>query len=49
MQGNAQSHLDLRAKVVSFMRQHPSDFEPFMEDDEAFDHYCSRMAKVIAC
>ncbi|KAK9788141.1 hypothetical protein WJX73_008434 [Symbiochloris irregularis] len=44
--GNTISYVDLRSKVVSFMLQHRADFEPFMEDEEAFDTYCARMAKV---
>ena len=28
------------------MKQHRSDFEPFMEEDEAFETYCARMARV---
>ena len=36
-----------RQDTVSFMRQHRNDFEPFMEDGEDFERYCSRMAQVI--
>ena len=35
-----------RQDTVSFMRQHRDDFEPFMEDGEDFERYCSRMAQV---
>ena len=35
-----------RQNTVSFMRQHRDDFEPYMEDGENFDRYCSRMAQV---
>ena len=33
-------------EVVDFMREHPDDFAPYMEDEEDFDSYCSRMCKV---
>lgn len=46
LQGNTSSYAELRSKVVSFMLQHRADFEPFMEDDELFETYCSRMVKV---
>lgn len=36
-----------RQNTVSFMRQHRDDFEPFMEDGEDFERYCSRMAQVM--
>lgn len=36
----------LRQRVVSFIRQHSNDFEPYMEDGETLDHYCKRMAEV---
>lgn len=49
MQGRASGHVTLRSHVVSFMRQHQEDFEPFIEDDEAFDRYCSRMEKASLC
>ena len=45
-QGQQGDHIALRQKVVSFMRQHREDFEPYMEDDEPFDAYCKRMAEV---
>lgn len=45
-QGEAGDHLALRGRIVSFMRQHPDDFAPFIEEDEAFEQYCKRMAKV---
>uniref|UniRef100_K3WW04 OTU domain-containing protein n=1 Tax=Globisporangium ultimum (strain ATCC 200006 / CBS 805.95 / DAOM BR144) TaxID=431595 RepID=K3WW04_GLOUD len=30
-------------RVVDFMELKRDDFEPFMEDEEKFDHYCKRM------
>jgi hypothetical protein len=38
--------MSYRQSTVSFMRQHRDDFEPYMEDGEDFDRYCSRMAQV---
>ena len=35
-----------RQSTVTFMRQHRDDFEPYMEDEEDFDRYCSRMSLV---
>ena len=45
LQGASGDHMQLRQKVVTFMRQHKADFEPYMEDDEGFDKYCQRMAQ----
>ena len=44
-QGESGDHFALRGRVVTFMRQHPGDFAPFIEEDEQFEHYCKRMAK----
>lgn len=35
-----------RQSTVTFMRQHRDDFKPYMEDEEDFDRYCSRMSLV---
>lgn len=48
MQGNELDHMELRKEVVDFMREHPDDFAPYIEDDEDFSSYCSRMSKVSA-
>lgn len=34
------------ARAVAYMRQRPDDFQPFIEDDEAFGDYLERMAQV---
>jgi len=46
VQGNEHGHLGLRKEVVGFISGHPEDFAPYMEDEEDFDKYCDRMAKV---
>ncbi len=33
------------SQVVDFMREHPDDFAPFIEDDESFSSYLSRMKR----
>ena len=47
LQGASGDHMGYRQNTVSFMRQHREDFEPFMEDGEDFERYCSRMAQVM--
>ena len=39
--GTPEKHKQLRKQVVSFMRNHPEDFEPFHLDDESvsFEHH----------
>lgn len=46
LQGSELDHLDLRVEAVDFMREHPDDFAPYMEDEEDFGAYCNRMSKV---
>ena len=46
MQGAQGDHLAYRQSIVTFMRQHRDDFEPYIEDEEDFDRYCSRMLLV---
>ena len=46
MQGAWGDHMAYRQCTVTFMRQHRDDFEPYMEDGEGFDRYCSRMSQV---
>ncbi|KAJ9525321.1 hypothetical protein QJQ45_020866, partial [Haematococcus lacustris] len=45
LKGDEGQHVRLRALIVDHMRQHQDDFAPFVEDDEPFDKYMSRMAK----
>ena len=45
-QGSELGHMDLRSEAVNFMREHPDDFAPYMEDEENFSSYCNRMSKV---
>ncbi len=44
--GPPADHAALRARTVAFMQAHRADFEPYLEDDEKFEHYCERMARV---
>lgn len=44
--GPPADHVALRAQCVSFMQVHREAFEPYLEDDEKFEHYCDRMARV---
>ena len=37
------SYGGLRRRIVKYMREHRDMFEPFVEDDEAFDDYIERM------
>ncbi|OQR88344.1 hypothetical protein ACHHYP_06868 [Achlya hypogyna] len=40
-----QTHFaEVRGSIVEYIKSHQEDLEPFMEDEEAFDHYCNRMA-----
>lgn len=34
---------EVRQKIVTFIEENRDDFEPFMEDEEDFDRYCSRL------
>jgi len=43
--GNSNDHLIHRTQVVSYMRQHRDDFEPFVEDDLSFDAHLSSLAE----
>jgi len=43
--GNSNDHLLHRTQVVSYMRQHRDDFEPFVEDDISFDAHLSSLAE----
>jgi hypothetical protein len=46
MQGNEGMHVELRGRVVDYIREHRDEFAPFVEDDESIDGYVSRMRKV---
>ena len=43
--GNSNDHLLHRTQVVTYMRQHRDDFEPFVEDDISFDAHLSSLAE----
>ena len=45
LHGNPNDHLHHRADVVSYMRQHRDDFEPFVEDDISFDAHLASLAE----
>ena len=45
LHGCPHEHPSLRTLAVDFMAQHPDDFAPFMEDDELFEDYLSRMRR----
>ncbi|ETV92824.1 hypothetical protein H310_13031 [Aphanomyces invadans] len=34
----------VRQRIVAHIQAHRDDLEPFLEDEEEFDHYCRRMA-----
>lgn len=37
--------MDVRQEIVDYIEAHREFFEPFIEDDEPFDKYCSSMRK----
>lgn len=45
--GQEAEHLNVRKAVVQYMQSHPDLFSPFVEDDEGFEKYISRMNKVL--
>lgn len=45
LEGRSGDHRELRRRVVSYVRSHRENFEPFVEDDEPFDDYVQRMAE----
>ncbi|EIE22284.1 cysteine proteinase [Coccomyxa subellipsoidea C-169] len=45
LEGASGDHMALRQKVVTFIRSHVDDFEPYMEDGETLDRYCKRMSE----
>lgn len=38
--------MELRTSTIAYMQQHRADFEPYLEDEEKFEHYIKRMARV---
>lgn len=45
LDGSDQDHMGHRGAVVQYMRQHRSDFEPFVEDDISFDSHLSSLSE----
>ena len=43
LEGDEEQHAKYREMVVQYIIDHRENFEPFVEDDENFDEYCSRM------
>ena len=43
LEGNEEQHAKYREMVVQYIIGHGENFEPFVEDDENFHEYCSRM------
>ena len=43
LEGNNHNHSTIRHDVMTYIEEQREDFEPFMEDDEKFDDYISRM------
>ncbi|TMW59423.1 hypothetical protein Poli38472_004492 [Pythium oligandrum] len=41
--GDQQQHVEIRKRIVDYIEVKRDDFEPFMEDEEKFEHYCKRM------
>ncbi|TYZ57462.1 hypothetical protein PybrP1_010850 [[Pythium] brassicae (nom. inval.)] len=41
--GDQHQHPEIRKRIVDFIELKRDDFEPFMEDEEKFEHYCKRM------
>ena len=41
--GNQWQFDAVRQKIVTFIEENRDDFEPFIEDEEDFDRYCSRL------
>ena len=45
LDGPGGDHAALRSELVAHLRRERAFYEPFVEDDEAFDTYCDRMAR----
>lgn len=44
--GHEGEHHKVRSAVVQYMADHSDCFSPFVEDDEGFEKYVTRMQKV---
>lgn len=47
IEGDHTSHMRHRRETVKYMRDHRSDFEPFMEDNISFDKHCKTISVII--
>ena len=45
--GDDGNHESLRSQTVTHMKSNPDDFSPFVEDDESFEDYLTRMGQVL--
>lgn len=43
--GDDSRHLELRREAVRYMKEHRSDFEPFLGEEESFEEYVKQLAK----
>ncbi|DAZ97259.1 TPA: LOW QUALITY PROTEIN: hypothetical protein N0F65_009310 [Lagenidium giganteum] len=43
LHGTQEHHTEIRKRIVSYIESRRDEFEPFMEDEEKFEHYCKRM------
>jgi OTU-like cysteine protease len=46
LQGREKDHGKIREQVVQYMEKHRDEFAPFVEDDEGFEKYLTRMRRV---
>jgi OTU-like cysteine protease len=46
LEGDAGNHASVRQKVVDHMEANSNDYAPFVENDDTFDVYATRMRKV---
>ena len=46
LEGNMRNHLRHREVTVAYMREHRSQFEPFLEDSVSYEHY-SKFLKLL--
>lgn len=47
IEGDHTSHMRHRRETVKYMRDHRSDFEPFMEDNISFDKHCKTISVTV--
>jgi hypothetical protein len=45
VEGDESQHLDFRRRVTSYIEDHEETYKLFIEDDEPFNKYISRMKK----